>query len=78
MAKKDCTYCKWYHTDIDLPRPVCKLHEFHFEGDYTPCEEYEGPTEAEIQAKEDKGEIGCIVGLIIIIIIIIVIVLYNL
>lgn len=37
---KSCRSCKYYMTDVDLPHPVCTLHEFHFEGDYTPCEKH--------------------------------------
>ncbi len=35
-----CKQCKYYFTDVDLPHPVCTLHEFHFEGDYTPCDKF--------------------------------------
>ena len=35
-----CKQCKYYFTDVDLPHPVCTRHEFHFEGDFTPCEDF--------------------------------------
>lgn len=40
-AARSCKDCKHYWKDVDLPHPVCTLHEFHFEGDYTPCEHFE-------------------------------------
>lgn len=36
----NCRDCKYFYRDVDLPWPVCKLHEFHFEGDYTACEDF--------------------------------------
>ncbi len=38
---RTCKDCKYYWTDVDLPHPVCRLHEFHFESDFTPCEQFE-------------------------------------
>lgn len=38
--KTDCRSCKYYEYDVDSPWPVCKLHRFHFEHDYTPCSDY--------------------------------------
>lgn len=35
-----CRDCKYYDDNCDLWRPVCVLHEFHFESDYTICEQY--------------------------------------
>ncbi len=40
-ASKSCKGCKHYWTDVDLPHPVCRRHEFHFESDFTPCGDYE-------------------------------------
>ena len=40
-APKTCRKCKYYWTDVDLPHPVCRRHEFHFESDFTPCGDYE-------------------------------------
>lgn len=40
-SPKTCRSCKYYWTDVDLPHPVCRKHEFHFESDFTPCEDYE-------------------------------------
>lgn len=42
MGKKiDCRKCKYYEENVDVPWPVCKLHSFHFEGDYSICGEFE-------------------------------------
>jgi len=40
-APGTCRSCKYYWTDVDLPHPVCRKHEFHFENDFTPCDDYE-------------------------------------
>ncbi len=37
---KTCRDCKYYWTDIDLAFPVCNLHEFHFQRDFTPCDKF--------------------------------------
>lgn len=42
---RDCRDCKHFWRDIDLPFPVCRLHEFHFESDYSPCSDYDGPSD---------------------------------
>lgn len=36
----NCRDCKYFYRDVDLPWPVCNLHQFHFEGDYTACEDF--------------------------------------
>lgn len=42
MAKApSCRDCKYYYENCDLPWPVCELNEFHFEGDYTICGQFE-------------------------------------
>lgn len=43
---RDCRDCKHFWRDIDLPFPVCRLHEFHFEDDYSPCSDYDGPSDS--------------------------------
>ncbi len=43
---RDCRDCKHFWRDVDLPFPVCRLHEFHFEHDYSPCSDYDGPTDS--------------------------------
>ena len=35
-----CRNCKYYKTDVDLPNPVCTLHQFHFTNDFTTCEDF--------------------------------------
>lgn len=42
---RSCRDCKHFYRDVDLPWPVCQLHQFHFEGDYSPCSDYDGPSE---------------------------------
>lgn len=74
MAQKDCKSCKWYHTDVDLPWAVCRLHEFHFEHDYTPCEEYEEKVGSSGRAGSSESGNGC--GTFIIIAIILYYILY--
>lgn len=36
----NCRDCKYYMTDVDLPFPVCTLHQFHFENDFTACDDF--------------------------------------
>ncbi len=39
--KPTCKSCRWYKTDVDLPHPVCTYHQFHFEQDFSTCDDYE-------------------------------------
>ena len=71
----DCRKCKYFERDVDLPHPVCTYHQFHFEGDYTPCSDYDGPTESSSSSSSysssDSGSMGkgCAIAIVIAIVI---------
>lgn len=39
--ENDCRSCKYYEKDVDVPWPICRLHKFHFEDDFSPCDDFE-------------------------------------
>lgn len=73
-----CRDCRYYKTDVDLPYPVCTLNEFHFEGDYTPCESF-SPTSSSSSSSSSSsgGGFGCL-GPIITVVVIAIIALFVL
>ncbi len=58
---RSCRDCKHFYRDVDLPWPVCQLHQFHFEGDYSPCSDYNGPDESSSSSSSysSSGSSGC-------------------
>ncbi len=52
-----CRNCKYYKKDVDLPHPVCTLHRFHFESDFTPCDDY-----TESSSSSSSSSDGCYVA----------------
>lgn len=68
-----CRDCKYFKTDVDLPYPVCTLHEFHFTTDYTPCDSFVSnaykPSSSSFSSGSGKGAIGCVVAVVIVLVI---------
>ena len=50
-----CRNCKYYKTDVDLPHPVCTLHQFHFTNDFTPCGDF-------VQSSSSSSSGGCYIA----------------
>lgn len=40
IGSHTCRDCYYYWSDIDLPHPVCTKHQFHFEHDFEPCNDF--------------------------------------
>ncbi len=40
----NCRDCKHFWKDVDLPHPVCRLHQFHFQNNFTPCDQFDSAT----------------------------------
>lgn len=68
-----CRDCKYFKTDVDLPYPVCTLHEFHFTTDYTPCDDFVSnaykPSSSSSSSGSGKRVSGCIVAVVIAVVI---------
>ena len=69
-----CRDCKYFKTDVDLPYPVCTLHEFHFTTDYTPCDDfvsnaYKPSSSSSSSSGSGKRVSGCIVAVVIAVVI---------
>lgn len=64
-----CRDCKYFKTDVDLPYPVCTLHEFHFTTDYTPCDDFvSNAYKPSSSSKPGKGLVGIIAVVIVLVI----------
>lgn len=66
-----CRDCRYYKTDVDLPYPVCTYNEFHFEGDFTPCESFSPKTSSSSSSSSSSsgGGFGCLGPIIAVIVI---------
>lgn len=62
-----CRDCKYFKTDVDLPFPVCTLHEFHFTTDFTPCESFTSNaySSSSSSSSSKKGGKGLLIGIVI-------------